>query len=215
MYAMVAGPAIRNINLYNKTRFYQIHNLQDLVLCLILIILFPSAVVYFPAELAGDNFSFIEPADLYSTLPVYFFMTLFRIPRSAFVISRGDKHYMGLPARLMPDNRRELLYFVLMIVIGVVAEEVIFRRILINHLYAVTGLDGQALIVLSAFIFSWGHSYQGAIGIIGSFIVGLALGNLYLEKGNLNGVILLHLIMNSAILIIAYRRIRMINSEKW
>lgn len=214
LFAMIRGPLIRKIHLSSKVRFYQLLNLQDLALVLLLFILYPSAVLYFPSELSGDNFKVIEPLLLYSTLPVYFVMTIIRFPKSAFLISVSDKQYMGLPARFMPDTYKELSFFALMIVIGVVSEELIFRRILINHLYAITGLDGQALIVLAAFIFSWGHSYQGGVGIVSSFILGILLGNLYMEQGQLLPVILLHLIINVSILIIAYRRIRLILSGK-
>lgn len=104
-------------------------------------------------------------------------------------IISGRASYSGLDSTLMESN--PLVVLLVVVVIGPVAEELIFRRLLIDRL-AVFGAPTAA--VMSALIFALVHGnlqqyfYAFALGLFFAFI--------YLRTGNIKNSIILHMIMN-------------------
>jgi uncharacterized protein len=84
-----------------------------------------------------------------------------------------------------------------MVLVGVVAvsEEIIFRGYLLLRLsHLMRGLGGAAL--LSAAIFSIGHGYEGAAGVVTVGVIGLMLVLVYLWRRSLVAPIVMHFLLD-------------------
>ncbi len=100
-----------------------------------------------------------------------------------------------LPSFLTATGTMQLLLAGLLVVVVAVAEESIFRGYLILRLKAITGSAGRAVLV-SALIFALGHGYEGAAGVISVTVMGLLLGWVYLWRGNLVAVTVMHFLQD-------------------
>ena len=100
-----------------------------------------------------------------------------------------------LPSFLTATGTMQLLLAGLLVVVVAVAEESIFRGYLILRLKAITGSAGRAVLG-SALIFSLGHGYEGAAGVISVTVMGLLLGWVYLWRGNLVAVTVIHFLQD-------------------
>ena len=74
-------------------------------------------------------------------------------------------------------------------------EEIIFRGSLIRRLTAVTGSTPLA-VLLSAVIFSLGHGYEGAAGVITVGAMGLLFALAYIWRGTLVIPIVIHFLQD-------------------
>ncbi|MCP4583796.1 MAG: CPBP family intramembrane metalloprotease [candidate division Zixibacteria bacterium] len=98
----------------------------------------------------------------------------------------------------LPTSSIQLRFFIPMVIIGGIAEEILFRGYLIGYLSNFTSL-GIALLLSSA-IFGFAHLYQGWKSLFKLSIGGLVLGALYIMSGSLLFSIVVHISMNSSII---------------
>jgi len=120
---------------------------------------------------------------------------------------KDAKVIFGFETALMPNTFVQLVPFTGFLIIGVVLEELIFRQFMFASFSSTIGIEGDWLVVFTAFLFAILHSYQGVVkGIIGSFIVGLACGKMYLLTENILVPIFMHLCINLTVVVYAVRR---------
>jgi membrane protease YdiL (CAAX protease family) len=103
-----------------------------------------------------------------------------RIPPPSFVSPRG-----------IPQT---MLAF-LMVVIVALSEETIFRSYLILRFKAITESSVWA-ILLSAFVFSLGHGYEGSAGVVTVGLMGVFLGVVYVWRKSLVAPIVIHFLQD-------------------
>jgi len=111
-------------------------------------------------------------------------------------------HYLGLspPSSLLPQfleihGSSQLLLAVALVTVVAITEETIFRGYLIMRFNAITGSPLAALL-MSTVVFSIGHGYEGALGVVSVAAMGLIFGALYLWRGNLVIPIVLHFVQD-------------------
>ncbi len=97
----------------------------------------------------------------------------------------------ALPTFLMPRGAGQIVLAVVMVAVVAVTEETIFRGYLILRLTAITGSTGAA-VLLSSFIFSLGHGYQGAAGVVTVGAMGLIFALVYVWRKSLLAPIVMH-----------------------
>lgn len=107
-------------------------------------------------------------------------------------LSPGPK---SLPAVLTPHGRGELGLAAIMVAVIALAEETIFRGYLILRFKAVTG-SVWAAAILSSFVFSLGHGYEGSAGVITVGFMGLVFALVYLWRKSLVAPIVMHFLQD-------------------
>jgi membrane protease YdiL (CAAX protease family) len=100
-----------------------------------------------------------------------------------------------LPAALTAKGIPELLLAALLVLVVAVSEETIFRGYLILRLKGATGSRVGAAI-LSAFIFSLGHGYEGSAGVVTVGFMGLFFAFVYLWRRSLVAPAVMHLLQD-------------------
>ena len=100
------------------------------------------------------------------------------------------------PVALLPGrNIGEMLLACILVSVVAVAEETIFRGYLLLRFTAITARPAIAL-VLSAAIFSLGHGYEGAAGVVTVGVMGLIFGLIYLWRGSLIAPVVMHFLQD-------------------
>jgi membrane protease YdiL (CAAX protease family) len=114
----------------------------------------------------------------------------------------------GVPAPAAPTPRfltargpAELGLALALVAVVAVAEETIFRGYLILRLSAVTRRPALAAL-LSAFIFSLGHGYEGTAGVITVGAMGSGLAFVYLWRRTLLAPIVMHFLQDFGSIVI-------------
>ena len=82
-----------------------------------------------------------------------------------------------------------------LVVVVAICEEVIFRGYLILRLSEVTR-STAAGVLLSAFIFSLGHGYEGSAGVVTVGVMGLIFAVVYLWRGSLIAPMVMHFLQD-------------------
>jgi membrane protease YdiL (CAAX protease family) len=100
-----------------------------------------------------------------------------------------------LPSALAANGAGEFLLAGTLVVIVAVSEETIFRGYLINRLQRVTKHWLPAA-VLSSVIFSLGHGYEGAVGVITVGALGLFFALVYRWRGSLIAPMTMHFLQD-------------------
>lgn len=102
---------------------------------------------------------------------------------------------LGDISSILPRNRRELGYGLLLAITAGTTEELMFRLFLP---LLVTLVSGSALagLVVSVAAFGAMHRYQGWIGVIATAVLGLGLACVYLGSGALWLAIALHILID-------------------
>lgn len=95
---------------------------------------------------------------------------------------------------ILPHTPAELPVYVAVAVTAGVCEEWLFRGFVLWVMSAWLGPWGA--LALSSLFFGLGHAYQGRNGVIGTGLVGLALGALFLWTRSLPVVMTLHALMD-------------------
>lgn len=108
---------------------------------------------------------------------------------STISIICGRASYSGLDSTLMDSN--PLVVLLVVVVIGPIAEELIFRRLLIDRL-AVFGAPTAAVMSALTFALVHGNLQQ----YFYAFALGMFLSFIYLRTRNIKNSILLHMIIN-------------------
>jgi membrane protease YdiL (CAAX protease family) len=102
---------------------------------------------------------------------------------------------------LLPRNGAETLWTALMAVNAGVSEEVFFRLLLPLLLVLVFGSAVLAFAV-AGIVFGLAHVYQGWVGVLATFVLGLVLAGLYLATGSLLAPIAVHVVIDLVGLVI-------------
>jgi len=97
---------------------------------------------------------------------------------------------------LLPKTNQELVWFFFVVISVAIGEELIFREFYFELLNQNFGLTGDALLIVTAVIFGIVHSYQGLIGVVATFILGLALGKIFQTTESLLVPIILHFLID-------------------
>jgi CAAX protease family protein len=108
------------------------------------------------------------------------------------------------PLPFSAATRSSLTIFVGLLLVAVVAwaEETIFRGYLILRFKAITG-SPLAAVLLSSFVFSLGHGYEGSAGVVTVGFMGFVFGLVYLWRKSLVAPITIHFLQDlSSILIL-------------
>jgi membrane protease YdiL (CAAX protease family) len=100
-----------------------------------------------------------------------------------------------LPSFLAARDTLQLVLAGFLVTVVAFTEEIIFRGYLIRRLTAVTGSTTLA-VFLSAVIFSLGHGYEGAAGVITVGTMGLLFALAYIWRGSLVIPIVLHFLQD-------------------
>jgi membrane protease YdiL (CAAX protease family) len=96
-----------------------------------------------------------------------------------------------LPSFLEPTGIGQRIVATVMVLIVAVSEETIFRGYLILRFRSITR-SAVAAVVISSFIFSIGHGYEGLGGVIIVGIMGAAFAMIYLWRKSLIAPIVMH-----------------------
>ncbi len=100
-------------------------------------------------------------------------------------------------ARVLPVTLRETLVFLAVVCpTAGITEEVLFRAFAITRLAPLTG-DVWSAAIIAAIGFAFGHTYQGAIGIGSTALIGLGYSVAYLATGSLIPAIVAHVLHNA------------------
>jgi CAAX protease family protein len=109
---------------------------------------------------------------------------------------------MGLSAPPTPQPRfltatgsKELVLGAVLVTVVAFSEEIIFRGYLIDRLSNVTRSTAAA-VLLSSFIFSLGHGYEGTAGVATVGVLGLIFALVYLWRANLVAPIVMHFLQD-------------------
>ncbi|WP_153506009.1 CPBP family intramembrane glutamic endopeptidase [Cumulibacter manganitolerans] len=98
---------------------------------------------------------------------------------------------------MLPRTPVERRLFALVAVTAGVCEELVFRGYLTALVAAlVPGAPVWVCLVAAAVAFGLAHLYQGAPGVVGTFLVGIALGGLYVVTGSLLAPVLVHVLID-------------------
>ncbi|MBD0332401.1 MAG: CPBP family intramembrane metalloprotease [Chitinophagaceae bacterium] len=187
----------------NKTWFYIKDICVNISILLLLLVL--NSSIYHPLNFEKIGKGIIIPPEITTIIIIFFVLPFFHalINRN---INRSNKVTFGYPTQFLPDNLKEFLIFNIYVIVGVLFEELICRQSMFYSFNSVLSLKGDKLLLLSSFLFSVGHLYQGWKGIISSFILGMSLGKLFQISENLIFPIILHMIFNLSISVYAYRK---------
>jgi membrane protease YdiL (CAAX protease family) len=99
-------------------------------------------------------------------------------------------------APLLPETRRERLWFVAVSLSAGVCEEIVFRGWLLAFLHAACGLRGSALVATAALAFGLAHLYQGGLPVLTTACLGAVLCILYAATGSLVLPVVLHTLID-------------------
>ena len=110
---------------------------------------------------------------------------------SAFDFIKGDTH----------SYFKYLLYMWLSAAVG---EEVLFRAFMTVQLRKIVGERKFVIVLLTAILFSLPHLYQGLSGLVMTFLFGIAFGFIYLRFNNIWINIIVHGLIDSLFLTLAY-----------
>ena len=122
-------------------------------------------------------------------------------------------HGLGLSGPPMPQphflsvrGTGETVLALVLVVVVAVSEEVIFRGYLIARLREATGSSAVAVLV-SAFVFSLGHGYEGTAGVATVGVMGLIYALVYLQRRSLVAPVTMHLLQDLlSIVVLPYLR---------
>jgi uncharacterized protein len=105
------------------------------------------------------------------------------------------------PSLIPSQSPGQIALAVVLVAVVAISEETIFRGYLIRRLEQVTGSAGWA-IVLSAAIFSIGHGYEGAAGVITVGVTGAALGLVYRWRRSIVAPVVMHFLLDLVAIVI-------------
>jgi membrane protease YdiL (CAAX protease family) len=99
------------------------------------------------------------------------------------------------PNLVPPPDPIDLVLAIMLVVVVAVSEEIIFRGYLIRRFSRLLrGAGGPAF--LSAVVFSLGHGYEGAAGVVTVGVTGMVLGLIYLWRRSLVAPMVIHFLLD-------------------
>ena len=128
--------------------------------------------------------------------PILLFVVLV-LPIALLFLARkqDDVTSIGDIQAMLPRNRAEVRLGALLSLNAGVVEELLFRLALPALAYGAFG-NAFFAIVVSALVFGSLHAYQGAVGIIGTTLVGVFLLAIYLATGSILAAIVVHVLID-------------------
>ena len=128
--------------------------------------------------------------------PILLFVVLV-LPIALLFLARKqeDVTSIGDIQAMLPRNRAEVRLGALLSLNAGVVEELLFRLALPALAYGAFG-NAFFAIVVSALVFGSLHAYQGAVGIIGTTLVGVFLLAIYLATGSILATIVVHALID-------------------
>lgn len=93
-------------------------------------------------------------------------------------------------APFLPRTKVESRWFFGTAITAGICEEILFRGFLLA--YAAVWLGPWGAVLVTAFVFGLGHTYQGRAGALKTFVAGLVAGALYVTGGTIVLPIVLH-----------------------
>ena len=127
------------------------------------------------------------------------------------ITGTGQRFYSTMVfAHVLPTNRQESLLVALAMVSVVVAEELLFRSLLLGGLTPL--LSPPVLIGLTAMLFGLMHSPQGLWGMVGATLAGIMLGVLFFQTGSILLPLVAHYVANMVQIFVAMKRPSLIRS---
>jgi membrane protease YdiL (CAAX protease family) len=96
-----------------------------------------------------------------------------------------------LPSLIAERNTAEFLLAGVLVAVVAIAEETIFRGYLILR-FRNTMANTTAAVLVSAFIFSLGHGYEGSAGVITVGVMGLVFALVYIWRQSLVAPVVMH-----------------------
>lgn len=103
---------------------------------------------------------------------------------------------------LFPVTSKEVTYYVVLAVSVGICEEIMYRSFLASYLYDLPfELSWQASFALAALLFGLVHLTQGIPGMIGSGVLGLLLGYVFVATGSLLLPIVIHILYDLKLLL--------------
>jgi membrane protease YdiL (CAAX protease family) len=125
-------------------------------------------------------------------IPVFFCVGLLENALRAIGFSAPST---PLPSFLTTRGIGETLLAAVLVMVIALEEETIFRGYLILRFEAITASPAVA-VVLSAAIFSLGHSYEGSAGVVTVGVMGLIFALIYLWRRNLVAPTVMHFLQD-------------------
>ncbi len=114
---------------------------------------------------------------------------------SAEAREQAQKQFRGIPALMVPRDKRERRTWVGLSLTAGFCEEVLYRGFLMWYL--MTWLPKEAAVPASAVVFGVAHLYLGwSVGVLRATVVGVVLGAAYLLTGTLWVPIALHAVVD-------------------
>ncbi|HEU0186176.1 MAG TPA: type II CAAX endopeptidase family protein [Blastocatellia bacterium] len=105
------------------------------------------------------------------------------------------------PSFLTAEGRAEFLLAAALVAIVAVAEETIFRGYLLLRFQALFRSSALA-VLLSSVIFSLGHGYEGAAGLVTVGVMGAVFAIIYLWRRSLVAPIVMHFLQDFLIIVL-------------
>ncbi|HEX5416242.1 MAG TPA: type II CAAX endopeptidase family protein [Chloroflexota bacterium] len=102
---------------------------------------------------------------------------------------------------LTPHGPLQIALALLLVVVVAIAEETVFRGYLILRFENLLPSAGSA-ILLSAFIFSLGHGYEGSVGVVTVGIMGIILALVYVWRRSLVAPATMHFLQDFLVIIV-------------
>jgi membrane protease YdiL (CAAX protease family) len=129
---------------------------------------------------------------------------LFYVTTQFIIATTGERYYSPVVVEAMlPRNARELGLTAIAMVGVVMAEELLFRSLLLGGLQPIA--PAMMLLLLTSLIFGILHLPQGVWGMVGATAAGVLLGSLLLWNGSILAPIAAHYVTNMAQIVQATR----------
>jgi membrane protease YdiL (CAAX protease family) len=100
-----------------------------------------------------------------------------------------------LPATTATGGIGQIVLGVILVVIVAISEETIFRGYLILRFGRITQSAAWA-VVISSFVFSLGHGYEGSSGVVTVGVMGAIFAIIYLWRGSLTAPMVMHFLQD-------------------
>lgn len=193
----------------SRKKYYSISLLESFAVPLVLFLIDPDAFRKIDFARVGRGFTF-DPSlagtvIISFAIPVIFAM--FR-PRKFTKSRKSEDALYGAYARRLPLTYSDLSLFILLVLAGVVSEELLFRQFLFSSFYTAFHLEGDILLVVSAVLFAAAHNYKKVQHIALVLFSGLVFGKAFQFSGTLLLPIILHFLMNATMIVMAVHRIK-------
>jgi membrane protease YdiL (CAAX protease family) len=152
------------------------------------------------AALDGIGLKPGAPAGQLGVLSVLLFATCYAINLGFGFLRRSIRvRPTAATVNMVPATVAETIVFSLVLSpVSGVSEEVVFRGLL-QWAFIVTTGDPISAVASQAVLFGIIHLYQGGIGVLRTFVVGLVLGAGTLASGSLIPAIIAHTLINAAV----------------